>query len=71
MRLIDADKLPELETIEAIDGKEVYTVYTVSWIPKRAIDAAPTVEAIPIEWINNWVREHTQLDYFSMRFVIW
>lgn len=49
MRLINADELPELETIEAVKGKEVYTV---SWIPKRAIEAAPTVEAIPIEWIK-------------------
>lgn len=50
MRLINAEELPELETIEAIKGKEVYTV---SWIPKKAIEAAPTVKAIPIEVLRD------------------
>lgn len=42
MRLIDADKLPI-----SFDG------HTVS-VWKNDIDNAPTVEAIPVEWIKNY-----------------
>ena len=50
MRLIDADKLPEVNTIERIEGER--EVFVNSWIPAAAIWKAPTVEAIPTEWIK-------------------
>ena len=40
MRLIDADELP-------IDDYK--------YIHRHTIITAPTVEAIPIEWINKWL----------------
>lgn len=49
MRLIDADELPEVDTIERVDGER--DVFVNSWIPSAAILKAPTVDAIPIEWI--------------------
>lgn len=52
MRLIDADKLPEVNTIERIEGDR--EVFVNSWIPATAIWKAPTVEAIPIQWIYLW-----------------
>lgn len=47
MRLIDADKLLENYTSEdmAIGGLDI-------------IKTAPTVEAIPIEWLKEWARKH-------------
>lgn len=55
MRLIDADKL------------QTDTVYTNSLIPsagyvctysEMAIENAPTVEAIPISWLEKWFNYH-------------
>lgn len=53
MRLIDADELPEVDTIERIEGER--DVFVNSWIPAAAIRKAPTVEAIPIECIYNYI----------------
>lgn len=47
MRLIDADKLVSHTYI--IDRDHDYDVYD--------IEHAPTVEAIPIEWIEKWLDE--------------
>lgn len=54
MRLVDADKLPEVNSIERTDERGVFVC---SWIPAEAIWNAPTVEAIPIEWIKKWHEE--------------
>lgn len=56
MRLIDADELPEVNTIERIEGDR--EVFVNSWIPATAIWKAPTVEAIPIEWIEKYNNEN-------------
>ena len=65
MRLIDADKLPEVNTIERIDGDR--EVFVSSWIPATAIWKAPTVEAIPIEWVKKYLAKlivvQDDLDY--------
>lgn len=53
MRLIDADALPEVDSIERIEGDR--GVFVTTWIPAEAIWKAPTVEAIPIEWMNKWL----------------
>lgn len=47
MRLIDADKL--VSHTYTIDRDHDYDVYD--------IEHAPTVEAIPIEWIEKWLDE--------------
>lgn len=65
MRLIDADELPEVNTIERIEGDR--EVFVNSWIPASAIWKAPTVEAIPIEWVEeycaeNWAEYSSQHD---------
>lgn len=44
MRLIDKDKLIEVLTNERVDYA-------------KAIINAPIVEAIPIEWIENWSKQ--------------
>lgn len=46
MRLIDADKLPVVETIERIENKDIFVS---GWVPAKSIADAPIVEAIPIE----------------------
>lgn len=47
MRLIDADKL--VSHTYTIDRDHDYEVYD--------IEHAPTVEAIPVEWIEKWLDE--------------
>lgn len=51
MRLIDADELPVFSQIERITENEIN--YTC-WIPAKAIENAPTIEAIPIDWIKHY-----------------
>lgn len=53
MRLIDADKIsPQWKTTATGTDTEAHKTYTY-W--HRVIDEAPTVEAIPIEWIKRWL----------------
>ena len=52
MRLINADELPVVDSIDRIDGEQVQIE---SWVPAKAIQEAPTVEAIPMEWIAQWL----------------
>ena len=74
MRLIDADELPEVNTIERIEGER--EVFVNSWIPATAIWKAPTVEAIPIDkpflkmkykgytvYKTEWLKEHIEMEY--------
>ena len=49
MRLIDADKLPIK-----------YDGHTVS-VWKNDIDNAPTVQAIPVEWLRMWFTKKASL----------
>jgi hypothetical protein len=46
-RLIDADAL--VEEIVNIDDLRRLSTATIG----RALDAAPTIDAIPVEWLNN------------------
>ena len=59
MRLIDADELPEVNTIERIEGDR--EVFVNSWIPASAIWKAPTVDAIPITDLYRMI-SNVQLD---------
>lgn len=53
MRLIDADKLPAICTVIVVNGHRELT----GWISAERIDEAPTVKAIPIEWLNKRAEE--------------
>jgi len=56
MRLIDADKL-----MESLNPKE--SVW-VGLVLSELIANAPTVNAIPIEWINDWLNKGRNAKYF-------
>lgn len=59
MRLIDADKLPIYSTIEGIEKSEKGTVAIIgNWVSAIFIEEAPTVKAIPVEWLEQmWERD--------------
>ena len=59
MRLIDADKLIELFTPYASEDKKV--VYQPRQLKIDDLKNAPTVEAVPIEWIREWYTKHSPL----------
>lgn len=46
MRLIDADKIPYVQDVTYMKDYDYAYRY--------AIEAEPAVDAIPIEWIQNW-----------------
>ena len=48
MRLIDADKLHYIRQLFEDSDKSEVVVFA------KEIDKAPTVKAIPIEWIEKW-----------------
>lgn len=52
MRLIDADKIIELFTSYISEDKKV--VYQPRALKKDDIKNAPTIDAIPIEWIKKY-----------------
>ncbi len=59
MRLIDADKLPIYSTIEGIEKSEKGTVAIIgNWVSAITIEEAPTVKAIPIEWLKSWAMKN-------------
>ena len=52
MRLIDADKL--IRTVRFLtlrDGKEI----EIHYVEAERIDSAPTIEAVPVEFIRHWI----------------
>ena len=67
-RLIDADKLKNIVEVSARfsdfigrqlnDDKtaEIFRTATDGFI--KQIDAEPTIDAIPVEWIKKWIFEH-------------
>ena len=68
MRLIDADKLKNIVEVSARlsdflgrqlnDDKtaEIFRMATDGFI--KQIDAEPTIEAIPVEWMRQYIDEH-------------
>lgn len=52
MRLIDADKLLEPGYTDMFDAPIRFAM-----LSRYAIESAPTVKAIPIEWILKWACE--------------
>lgn len=62
MRLIDADKLHYIHKyfVDTLKGDIV--------VFGKEIDKAPTVKAIPIEWIKEWIERDD--NYFDKRYAI-
>ena len=58
MRLIDADELKALRgvAIYATDEKTDTQIITASVYRRADIDNAPTVEAIPISWLEDYLK---------------
>lgn len=52
MRLIDADELPMIRIVETVDTKNK-TFTTIGWVADSVIYNAPTIDAIPVEFIKN------------------
>lgn len=63
MRLIDADGLKPLRgvAIYATDEKTDTKIITASVYRREDIDNAPTIEAIPVEWLRKYVDEHDEI----------
>lgn len=59
MRLIDADKLRLVKCGELDNGKPINCVY--EW----AIKDAPTVEAIPVEWLKTQIEKCQEISNTS------
>ena len=57
MRLIDADKLK-------------HHFYVLRYVHSYDIDNAPTVKAIPIEWIEEWGWKNGMSESMSLRVMI-
>ena len=62
-RLIDADEIIK-ETWGVVIKDMFHMDETVDVISRKDIDNAPTVNAIPIEWINNWLNTGRNAKYF-------
>lgn len=66
MRLIDVDKLPATCNVAIVNGK----LEVNGWIAAKRIEEAPTVNAIPIEWIENWLETCIpRFDYDRMTYM--
>lgn len=65
MRLIDADKIHRSRAKITEGSKSFYK----EWFSASAIDNAPTVEAIPIEWFE-WLLDTMGDGMYNLRAVI-
>lgn len=57
MRLIDADKLKREEIVSLEYGTFKPTDGEI--VDGKTIDNAPTIDAVPVEWLDNWGRRNT------------
>ena len=73
MRLIDADELKALRgvAIYATDEKTDTQIITASVYRREEIDKAPTVEAIPIEWIKKYGEENDEIVEMALHDVLY
>lgn len=72
MRLIDADELGKLVWMGGRGNGKFYFLTVI----RKIINAAPTVEAIPIEWIEkygkqNWFDYGTQYNAITCMLKAW
>ena len=74
MRLIDADKLKYAHFVQRGDQPIGYEgtqpVYDYTELIAYDIGNAPTVKAIPIEWIQKWITEHIWFDTESVNWLL-
>ena len=64
MRLIDADKL--LQETWKVETKDMFHMTEiVDVVSAIDIKEAPTVKAIPIEWIEKWLKEQERIVLIS------
>ena len=73
MRLIDTDKLELKETvrIQLCGLKEYVALYSYT---KEQIEEAPTVKAIPIEWIEKYIWSadtHEEKETLRKMYISW
>ena len=69
MRLIDADELKALRgvAIYAADEKTDTKIITASVYRREEIDKAPTVDAIPIDWL----KKKMTAEPITERYIVW
>ena len=58
-RLIDADAIEHCLVI----GGRRHGKAIISEFIRRAIQTAPTVDAIPVEWVKKWIADHYDWDF--------
>ena len=63
MRLIDADKIIQ-KTYGVVIEDMFHMHETVEVVSTIDIEKAPTVEAITVEWINDWLNTGRNAKYF-------
>ena len=64
MRLIDADKLPYVNKVILVDDVDGDITITVAKEHTSYVnDEAPTVKAIPIDWILKWANRNCMYCY--------
>ena len=69
MRLIDADEIIK-ETWGVVIKDMFHMDETVEVISREDIDNAPTVKAVPIEWIEEWGWKNGMSESMSLRVMI-
>ena len=65
MRLIDADRLLKPSFTDMFDKPVKMDMFS-----RYAIESQPTVEAIPIEWIEEWGWKNGMSESMSLRVMI-
>lgn len=63
MRLIDADELVYMTLGE--DTEKPFR-----FVPTEFIEDAPTIDAIPVEWLIKWAAEHTEYGTITVEKII-
>ena len=63
MRLIDADKIIQ-KTYGVVIEDMFHMHETVEVVSVIDIEKAPTIKAITVEWINNWLNTGRNAKYF-------
>ena len=66
MRLIDADELRYSHCVECALYPDKCLGKDCDWGSIYHIDHAPTVEAIPVEWIRKYIKEYPYMTASSM-----
>lgn len=60
MRLIDADNLKKVLGFFVYKLDQDTDIVTCEMYPVSEIENAPTVEAIPVEWVKKWIPKNEE-----------